>query len=256
MMRIQSAGHSHRGQVRSINEDRWFADSSLGLFIVADGMGGGPHGEVAAEAVVRSLPLLLKQVLEAAATCEPEELKKQLCDALVQLSDQIYCESSEAIELEGMGSTVVAVLVAGSSCLVAHLGDSRAYRWRNDELELLTVDHSLVQLLMEAGELLPDEVDKHAARGQLTRFVGMPAPASPEVRWIDLMVNDRLMLCSDGISGMLSGRELEVILGKDSSPEIAVQDLVEAANSAGGRDNLTAVVIQCEESRTSRQTVK
>jgi serine/threonine protein phosphatase PrpC len=98
-------------------------------------------------------------------------------------------------------------------------------------------------------------VEKHPARGQLTRFVGMPAPALPEARCMDLMANDRLMLCSDGISGMLSGRELEVILGKDSSPEIAVQDLVEAANTAGGRDNLTSVLIQCEESRTSRQTV-
>jgi PPM family protein phosphatase len=255
MMQIQSAGHSHRGQVRRINEDRWFADSSRGLFIVADGMGGGPHGEVAAEAVVRSLPLLLKSALKSASRREPEALKKQLCDALILLSDQIRDESSQSAELEGMGSTVVAVLVTGCSCVVAHLGDSRAYLWRNDELELLTVDHSLVQLLMESGEILPDELETHPARGQLTRFVGMPAPALPEARWFALQAHDRIMLCSDGISGMLSGMELAAILGKDSSPDIAVRDLVDAANTAGGRDNLTSVLIQCEASRTSRQTV-
>lgn len=254
MMQIQSAGHSSRGQIRRINEDRWFADSSRGLFIVADGMGGGPHGEVAAEAVVRSLPLLLKPVIETATGFEQDELKKQACNAIVQLSNQLHDESSQATELEGMGSTVVAVLVAGRSCVVAHLGDSRAYLWRNAELELLTIDHSLVQLLMEAGEILPDEVDKHSSRGQLTRFVGMPAPALPDVRFLKLMEHDRLMLCTDGISGMLSGRELNDILSKDSSPDIAVHDLVEAANSAGGRDNLTAVVIQCEDAETSPQT--
>jgi protein phosphatase len=215
------------------------------LFIVADGVGGGPHGAVAAEAVVRSLPALLKPVIEAASTAESDDVKQRLCDALIQLSDQIRDESCKTPAMAGMGSTVVVAVISGDVCVVAHLGDSRAYRWRNEELEVLTVDHSLVQLLMEVGEILPDELDEHPARGQLTRFVGMPAPALPDARCMDLMANDRLVLCSDGISGMLSGRELELILGKESSPEIAVHDLVEAANSAGGRDNLTAVLIQC-----------
>ena len=245
MMQFRSAGLSHPGCIRSVNEDRWYADSEQRLFIVADGVGGGPHGEVAAEAVVRSLPSLLKPVIETASIGGPELVKQRLCEALIQLSDQIRDESCKTPAMAGMGSTVVVALICGDVCVVAHLGDSRAYRWRNEELELLTVDHSLVQLLMEAGEILPDELDEHPTRGQLTRFVGMPAPALPDARCMDLMAGDRLMLCSDGISGMLSGREIELILGKESSPKIAVHDLVEAANSAGGRDNLTAVLIQC-----------
>lgn len=255
MIRIHSAGHSHRGQVRRINEDRWYADSNLGLFIVADGIGGGPHGDVAAEAVVRSLPLLVKSAISSATPASPESVQAGLCDAIIQLSNQICQESSLSNDLEGMGSTLVVVLVTGCSCVVAHLGDSRAYLWRNDELQLLTSDHSLVQLLMDNGDILPDEVQDHPAQGQLTRFVGMPDPALPEARCITLMHNDRIMLCSDGVSGMLSGRELEMILGKDSSPEFVVHDLIDAANDAGGRDNLTAVLIQYEESRTSRQTI-
>jgi protein phosphatase len=255
MIRLRSAGLSDCGRVRSHNEDRWFADSDQGLFIVADGVGGGPHGAVAAEAVVRSLPSLLKPLIENAATCEPEYLKKQLCDALVRLSDQIREESSKAIELDGMGSTVVVALVVGDSCVVAHLGDSRVYLWRDSELKLLTIDHSLVQLLMEAGEIFPDELDEHPARGQLTRFVGMPAPAIPEASCMELSPNDRLLLCSDGISGMVSGQGLETILCENASPETTVRCLVDAANSAGGKDNLTAVLVQCENLTPSRRRV-
>ena len=237
------AGLTHVGRARENNQDRWFADRRAGLYLVADGMGGGPAGELAAQVVADTLPALVERRLPAGADLAAPETQEALLAAIGELSDRLYQESRQQPGLSGMGSTVVLGLLRGAQALVAHLGDSRAYLLRDGRLERLTQDHSIVELLLETGDIQPEEVAGHPARGQLTRFVGMPGEPLPEARLLELRAGDRLLLCSDGLSGMVSDEQLREILGQGKWPRGACRKLINAANRAGGRDNVTAVVV-------------
>jgi protein phosphatase len=245
-----SAGLSDRGRVRPQNDDRWFADDRRGLFIVADGMGGGPAGGVAAQIVVDALPTLVEQRLAgaAASSLETAEAVPAVEAILEHLSDRLRAETRGQPGLEGMGTTVVMLLVRGGQALIAHMGDSRAYLCRHGRLARLTRDHSLVQLLIDCGEITPEQAAGHPARGQVTRFVGMPEAALPEARLVPLAPGDRLLLCTDGLSGMVSDAKLLAILDETPEGAKACQRLIAEANEAGGNDNITALVVTLERS--------
>lgn len=243
MSKLSYAGLSDRGRVRAQNEDRWAADPDQGLYIVSDGMGGEMAGALAAKIVVETLPPLLRQRLGNLTNLAASEAEERLQAALAQLSDRLREQSQGQPGLEGMGATVVLALIREEQALIAHMGDSRAYLWRRGRLSQLTRDHSIIQLLLDAGEIRPDAVAMHPARGQLTRFIGMPGEALPEVRAVVLYSGDRLLLCSDGLTGMVGEKELWAILKQKLSSQVMCQCLVEAANAAGGKDNITVVVI-------------
>jgi len=240
---LNYAGITDIGRVREENQDRWFADPELGLYMVADGMGGTVGGGTAAEAVITILPRLIRAGLNDIDRLDDPEATKCVLGALSEMSDRLRNESQEQLGFKGMGSTVVLVLVQGSTGLVAHLGDSRAYRLREDQLEQLTNDHSIVQLLVEGGHIDTDEAKTHPSRGALTRFVGMDGEAMPEAQFIDIAPGDRLLLCSDGLSGMVGDDQLQSIIEHHPTAEDACESLVSAANEAGGKDNITAVVV-------------
>ncbi|HEX3658584.1 MAG TPA: protein phosphatase 2C domain-containing protein [Pirellulales bacterium] len=240
---IRYAGLSDVGRQRATNEDRWCADPKQGLFLVADGIGGSAAGGLASQIVAEVLPGLLRSTLRGLENGAAEETTKRVAASLVDLSEHLRSESQIALGVKGVGSTVVLALVRSEQAVVAHLGDSRAYRWRAGHLEQLTTDHTIVQLLLERGEISPQEAATHPSRGQLTRFVGMAAEALPEIERVELTTGDRLLLCSDGLSGMLSDEQIRGILDREPVPENACRQLVQAANQAGGTDNITALVV-------------
>ncbi len=243
MRALGHAGLSDRGRVRARNEDRWTADVERGLFVVSDGIGGATAGELASEIVIEALPALIFERLSGLENPEGPETVERVRAALAELSDKLRKESAGRLGLEGMGATVVVALVEDRAALVAHMGDSRAYLWREHTLKLLTHDHSLVQALIDAGEITVEQAADHPARGRLTRHIGMEGDPLPEARRLELRAGDRLLLCTDGLTGMLDDPLLLLILNEQPDPEAACRALVDAANEAGGTDNITALVV-------------
>ena len=163
--------------------------------------------------------------------------------ALRELSAEVYSQTCGQPGLEGMGATVVLALIRQSRALIAHMGDSRAYRLRRGRLKLLTKDHSIVQLLVHAGEISPEEAAVHSARGRVTRSVGMEGEPLPEAKLVTVQPNDRLLLCTDGLTSMLKDEEIRNILAREGQSQAASDTLVQAALRNGGEDNVTVIVV-------------
>lgn len=240
---LRYAGISDRGLRRERNEDSWGSYDELGLFVVSDGIGGAPAGDVASKQVVETLPALVTEHLGSPPDLATTDASERLRAAVTELSAGLRGDSKATPRLAGMGATAVLAVVAGELALIGNLGDSRAYRWREHDLLRLTTDHTLAHALVDAGEITEDEADEHPARGLLTRYVGMEGEVLPDVQPVGLRPRDRLLLCSDGVTGMVDDGELQAILGEHDDPRRACRALVEAACEAGGSDNITAVVV-------------
>lgn len=242
MRAVSYAGLSDTGRQRNSNQDRWGVDPSESLFIVADGVASSHHGDRAAEIVVDSLPKYLHRHL-ASVTLDDPAARERLANAIAEISKDLRTQGDNNPELAGASTTVVAALVVGLRALVGHLGDSRGYLYRDRQLHRLTRDHSLVQALIDAGEVDAQDARGHPSRSVITRHVGMTPPAHPDVAAVELRPGDRIMLCSDGLHGAVDDASLARILGAQHNPRDTCAALIGAANEAGGPDNVTAVVI-------------
>jgi PPM family protein phosphatase len=248
---ISHAGSSDRGLVRKENEDNWFADPEQSLYIVSDGLGGEFAGALASKIVVETLPEMIRAQKEIVEELPPRKASRAIKAVLAELSTRINEETRGQPGLEGMGATVVIALIRPPKALIAHMGDSRAYLLRREHLKRLTQDHSVIQLLMDAGEISLEEATTHPARGQVTRSVGMEGEPLPEARLVTVQPNDRILLCTDGLTGMLGDQEILDILHSELVPQAACQCLINAANKAGGKDNVTAVVLDIIETQAT-----
>ena len=206
-------------------------------------MGGHLAGDRAAEMVIEGLPALLRRHPGGTFDLAGPDAAPGVIAALTELSDRVRSLSEGRPGLDGMGSTVVLALVRGTHVVIAHLGDSRAYLVRGQGLARITRDHTIVQLLVDNGEIDPEEAPTHSARGQLTRYVGMAGEALPEARCLEIQEGDRILLCSDGLTGVVNEERLLSALRAGKAPSGACRRLVDAANAAGGKDNVTAVVL-------------
>jgi serine/threonine protein phosphatase PrpC len=242
MGRLIASALTDRGRVRQQNEDNWFADAHQGIFIVSDGMGGHAAGELASKAVVEVLPKILHQHLKEIQRFDDPEMTKRVLKMLSDLSAYVLQESRKYEHLSGMGATAVLALIQEAQALIAHLGDSRAYLFHQNKLTQLTTDHSLVQLLLDAGEITPEEAAIHPARSQITRYVGMKGEVIPAARMIEFVPGDRLLLCTDGLNRMLTDAAITQILREHPTPKDACRALIDEANAAGGEDNITVIV--------------
>jgi PPM family protein phosphatase len=238
------AGLSDAGRRRPRNEDRWLADPALGLYMVADGLGGAEGGEEAAQWIVDGLPPLLRKTLRGVRNLADELAAERLRETLRVLSAQLYEHSCKHPFLHGMGAALVCALVWERQALIAHLGDCRAYHYHDRTLEQITRDHSTVQALIDQGRITVKQAAYHPAVGQLTRYVGHANEAEAEVNFRQLNRGEQLLLCSDGLFSQLSDEEMAGILYLNRTPAETCSLLVQTANFQGGDDNITAVVVR------------
>ncbi|HMG28049.1 MAG TPA: Stp1/IreP family PP2C-type Ser/Thr phosphatase [Acidimicrobiia bacterium] len=234
--RLVAAGVTDVGRVRDGNEDDFLDQADrLGLVAVADGMGGHRAGEVASATALESL---------RAAVASGEQLR----EAIEGANEAVLEKSESDHDLHGMGTTLTAgMLGTDGSLTVGHVGDSRGYLMRNGELRQITDDHSLVEEMVRGGELTPEQAEVHPQRSIITRALGIDPLVDVDLYPIELQPGDRILLCSDGLTTMVRPEEIANILGREPDPRRAAQLLVDAANAAGGEDNVTAVIVEAIE---------
>jgi protein phosphatase len=242
---IRAAGGTDVGCVRKRNEDAFLVDAENGIFIVADGVGGHGGGDKAAQMATTLLPDIIKRRI--AESPEPRSsddpaIVSMLADSLQELGHLIRKAGASRLEYKDMGATVVLALLTAHHAHIAHMGDSRAYLLRDGDLRQLTEDHSIVGLLVRNGEITPQEAASHPAKGRLSRFAGMEADVPAATQTVELQPGNRLLLCTDGLWGMLPDAQLTMILTEGNDPEVTCSRLLLAGRQEGGMDNITAVV--------------
>jgi protein phosphatase len=231
------------GLCREQNEDAFLIEPEVGLFLVSDGMGGHPGGEVASDFVAENLSVRIETGLHKLRSKSPRAVRNLLKKAVGFHSRELYHEAQSESAPSGMGATVVLCVLLDSRCYVVNVGDSRLYRLRKNRFTQLSQDHSYVNELIQKGQLHPDEAAGHPDSAVITQYIGMPAKTRPHIRSLELHPGDLLLLCSDGLTDMLSDKEIKMILYEIQSPQQAARLLVDKANQAGGYDNVTVILI-------------
>lgn len=253
---IAIASRSDPGQVRSQNEDSVAHHLPLGLAILADGMGGYNAGEVASGMATAALKAQLEAQLppllqSADAANLQQKLHALMREAIAAANTAIYQMAISRQQYNGMGTTLVLALFYGQQMTVAHLGDSRMYRWRQGQLQQITLDHSVLQEQINAGVLTAEQARGSAHKNLVTRALGVEEVVQPDIADHVTEVGDIYMLCSDGMSDMVDDAGINALLsrhaatGDDNALEAAAQALIAAANEQGGRDNVSVVLIKC-----------
>ncbi len=249
-MKLRSYGLSDVGRKRTHNEDSLLDNQKLGLFAVADGMGGHNAGEVASRLAVDTLATQISEhtkLLETFAHGPTPRIKRQILDMLdhcVQKACQhIYETAQSDAGKQGMGTTLSVLLVVGRSAFVAHVGDSRVYLIRKNEVHPLTEDHTLVQEQVRKGLLTPEEAVDFPYKNVITRGVGLLQRVQVDTLHMETSPGDRFLLCSDGLYEYLSNEEIQSMFDQQSLEDIT-RRLIELANGRGGKDNLTALAVE------------
>lgn len=228
------------GKVRDHNEDSLFAEAPL--FIVADGMGGHAAGEVASEIAIESISENAPRSVDAVG----------LAHAVEQANQDIIKAVIDGKGKEGMGTTCTAAVVDGNQICIAQIGDSRAYLLHHGHLQQITRDHSLMADLIDAGQITPAEARVHPNRSLITRALGSDPNVVADQYQIEVEEGDRLLLCSDGLCGMLEDGIIEGFLNEVSNPQKCADKLVEQANIHGGADNITVVIVDVDAGATKK----
>jgi serine/threonine protein phosphatase PrpC len=238
---VNNGALTHPGQVRTSNEDAFLVEGHL--FVVADGMGGHNAGEVASEMAVESLRRAAANIVDEAT----------LSTALQQANEEIHTESMMNHVRHGMGTTIAALAVTNNdTVLVANVGDARIYRWHEGNLSRVTKDHSYVQELVDEGVITLEEARVHPRRNIVTRALGIDTQVEISTATLPITIGARYVLCSDGLVDEVTDSEISAILSRYENSTAAAEALISAANSAGGRDNITVIVVDVSDKPVAR----
>lgn len=238
MYSLRTAAHSEIGLVRTNNQDSAYTSPSL--IVVADGMGGAAAGDLASSVAIRELQAA--DALNATQRLAGEQMLEVMSGALTRANDSLADLVAWDHSLEGMGTTVCGAMFSGTQIGIAHIGDSRGYLLRDGELTQLTHDHSWVQSLVDEGKLAPEEMATHPHRSLLMKVLNGQPTHAPDVHLVDVRYGDRLLFCSDGLSGMVTDQRIAQLLAGDDRLDQIVRNLTRAAHAGGGTDNITLIV--------------
>lgn len=242
MVRLLHAARTDVGMIRSGNEDNFAvnATNERGVFIVADGMGGHAAGEVASEMAVQIIELELQNVRDL----DDRDAGERLSQALRKANRNIHDRTITEVDKQGMGTTASVLMVSTTRYLIGQVGDSRVYLLRDGALHQLTKDHSYVQEQVDAGFLTPEQARYHPYSNVITRCVGASPDVEPDIYRGEVKLGDLFLVASDGLTGMVDDRRLQMLLMSRAAPERKVHSLIAEANGRGGLDNITAIVVQ------------
>jgi serine/threonine protein phosphatase PrpC len=244
-MKLRAGSLSITGRFRDNNEDNCYSDPQQRFFLVADGMGGQSAGERASALAMEIVPQKLQSLdFQRAST---DQTVKTIDDAISQANFEIMALGEVDARLKNMGTTITFLVSVAGTLYIGGIGDSRAYLLRDGNLQQLTTDHSLVQALIDAGTLTPEEAVNHRYKNVLYRYLGSkeggqgtnPKPIKPQI-------GDRYLLCTDGVTGGADDTKLFTLLAQGSDPQKIAETIVKAAEDGGSKDNITATVVFVE----------
>jgi len=252
--KLNFIGKTDTGRVREHNEDTIASDVDVGLLVLADGMGGYNAGEVASGIAVKTITNLVREGLareDLGAVDRSTGLTRPsivLRDAITRANKIIYQTARSQAECEGMGTTVVAALFYDNRISIAHVGDSRLYRQRGSEIAQVTMDHSLLQELVDRGFYSPEEAQRAANKNYVTRALGVEPQVEVEVQEHPVDKGDVFILCSDGLSDMVEDEDIRLTISTfGANLDTVAKQLIQLANENGGRDNVSVVLAQAVE---------
>lgn len=237
-----AAAVSDRGRKRPSNEDAFGFSVEDGVYVVCDGMGGAAAGEVASSVAVDEVLHLLAGRGQNGHSPLPTAAE----EAIIAANEAIFSRAQRNKRLSGMGTTLVALAVQESHVWVLNIGDSRCYRLRNGQLELLTLDHSLVEEQVRMGKMTRSEAQRSPLKNVITRALGTQGRVTPDVFGLEAESNDLFLLCTDGLTRELPDHVIASVIAQDSPLEELCASLVDAAKKAGGHDNITCLLVRAE----------
>lgn len=240
---IVYAAKSDVGKEREMNQDFYLASEERPqLFVLCDGMGGHKSGDVASRTAAGSIETYIR--LQDSLDYDSAEAEKVLREAVTYANKIVYSRASSNAALAGMGTTADVCLVDFDFVYIAHVGDSRVYALRGNTLVQITKDHSLVEEMVESGVITESEARVHPKKNVITRAIGTNKTVEADFISYPFRAGDILLMCSDGLSNMLSDAEIQTILSENTVPQDMVENLIASANQKGGKDNITAIVIK------------
>jgi serine/threonine protein phosphatase PrpC len=260
--KIQFAEITDTGKVREHNEDAIGSNADIGLMVLADGMGGYNAGEVASGIAVQTITELASEGADRETRSEVDPstgLMRQsivLRDAVTRANKIIFQTAQSQTHCEGMGTTLVCALFYDNKVSLAHVGDSRAYRLRSNKFEQLTLDHSLLQELVDRGFYSEEEAQRSTNRNYVTRALGVEPTVEVEVHEFDVLPEDVFLLCSDGLPDMVEDEDIHLTISTfNASLDVVGQQLVNLANDHGGRDNVSVMLAQVLDSFAAKRSL-
>ena len=260
--KLKSVALTDTGKIREHNEDTIGEELDIGLFVLADGMGGYNAGEVASGIAVKTIVNLVREAYSVqdlqGADRETGLMRPSIIlrDAILRANKIIHQTSKTQPQCEGMGTTVVAVLFYDNNVITAHVGDSRIYRLRGDRFEQLTLDHSLLQELVDRGFYSQEEAARSTNKNYVTRALGVEPVVAVEIREHPVQRGDHYVLCSDGLSDMVEDEDIHLTISTfNDNLETVAKQLVQLSNEHGGRDNISVMVMQVIDSFPARQRI-
>lgn len=260
---LEIASLSDTGSKRSRNEDRIASNPALGLMILADGMGGYKAGEIASAMAVDTIMSEMEQAISNLSYTETDKetgytLASLAIRNIIRKTNQVIHHASQnQSQYNGMGTTIALTFFHNNRLTIAHVGDSRVYRYRNDKLEQITIDHTLLQELIERGFYTLEEARNSLNKNLVTRALGIDPEVEVDIQEDIVLPGDIYLLCSDGLNDMVEDKDIYLALQKHGNNlDAAVQILVKQANENGGRDNVSVILIKAVESFTNVATSK